>query len=122
MPIDSGSINNNDIVVNKPIRQKPAGINGVIREKIYAQAKEIWGEQGAEDISWIIKKESGFNPSARNGNCLGLFQRNHDWSEEQIEIYLNKPEIQIEDGFKYIQDRYKTPQKAKEFWSSHRWY
>jgi len=94
-----------------------------IENEIYQRAVKEWSVEDAEALVWIVKRESSFNPSARNVNCLGLFQRNYpNFTSEERESYLQDVQGQIDDGFNYIKSRYGSPIKGKEFWERSGWY
>ena len=84
------------------------------------------------DISWIINKESGWNPRAYNptntstGHAYGIAQitsqqwgqyyarHGHDWRTNPIAQLMGMKD--------YIRGRYGTAARAKAWWESHGWY
>jgi membrane-bound lytic murein transglycosylase MltF len=97
-----------------------------IQKQVQGIAKEHgWGEgEQWEALSWIIHKESSWNPTAQNktSTAYGLFQ----WLDATRQNY-NCPktadvEIQTRCGIKYIQARYGTPTEAQKFHERKGWY
>lgn len=86
-----------------------------------AQAMGVLGQFGA--IDYIFTRESGWNPNAQNptSSAFGIPQfLNPTWA-----AYGGKtrnPAIQIEDGIRYMIDRYGSPNGAAAFWRGHHWY
>ena len=88
-------------------------------------AKRGWGS-GTEwnALTWLINKESSWNPNAQNptSTAYGLFQfLNSTWSGTGIRK-TSDPTLQTMAGLKYIAQRYGTPSKAAAFHRSHNWY
>lgn len=90
-----------------------------IQKQVQSIAKEYnWGEgKQWEALSWIIHKESSWNPNAQNktSTAYGLFQ----WLDATRQNY-NCPktadvEIQTRCGIKYIKARYQVPTNAVDF-------
>jgi hypothetical protein len=74
--------------------------------KLYAHSKLINSKQ-YECFSWIIFKESRWNPKAVNGSHYGLGQMKSQW-------YRNlDPYRQIDESIRYITKRYKSMCNAK---------
>jgi hypothetical protein len=97
-----------------------------IQKQVQVIAKEYgWGEgEQWEALSWIIQKESSWNPNAQNktSTAYGLFQ-----FLDMTRTSYNCPktadvEIQTKCGIKYIQARYKTPLEAQKFHQKKGWY
>ena len=97
-----------------------------IQKQVQGIAKEHgWGEgEQWEALSWIIQKESSWNPTAQNktSTAYGLFQ----WLDATRQNY-NCPktadvEMQTRCGIKYIQARYRTPTEAQKFHQRKGWY
>ena len=97
-----------------------------VQRQVQAIASEYgWGtgEQWAA-LSWIIQKESSWNPNAQNpkSTAFGLFQH-----LDMTRKNYNCPKtldirIQTECGIKYIQARYKTATEAQKFHLQRGWY
>lgn len=67
--------------------------------------------------NWIAYRESGYNYTARNGNCYGRYQL--------LKSYLHGnlgPVNQEKVANAYVSGRYGTWTKAKKFWQNHHWY
>jgi hypothetical protein len=97
-----------------------------IKEQVRAIASHHgWGDgKQWEALSWIIYKESSWNPTAQNpkSTAYGLFQ----WLDMTRKNY-NCPKtadiaIQTECGIKYIKARYGTPTGAKAHHLLKNWY
>jgi hypothetical protein len=85
---------------------------------------------------WIIKRESGFSPTAANptSSAFGIGQlilanRRHyapqvgvDPAKEGYHSGTTDPCDQLRMMQLYIDDRYDSTKKAKRFWKHHRWY
>lgn len=80
-----------------------------------------WGTGPQWDaLSWVIGKESGWNPAAANptSSARGLFQK-----MTSVHGPLEPtPAGQAEWGLNYIRTRYGDPIGAQRFWQSHGWY
>ena len=97
-----------------------------IQKQVQSIANEYgWGAgEQWEALSWIIQKESSWNPTAQNktSTAYGLFQ-----FLDMTRTSYNCPktadvEIQTKCGIKYIKARYKTPLEAQKFHQSKGWY
>ena len=97
-----------------------------IKKQVQSIANEYgWGNgEQWEALSWIIQKESSWNPNAQNpkSTAYGLFQ----WLDSTRQNY-NCPKtadvkIQTRCGIRYIQARYKTPLEAQKFHQRKGWY
>lgn len=93
-----------------------------IVKNLAANAFGWTGDQWAA-IDWIVGKESGWNPNAKNPNstAAGLFQLLAG-TAAQYGGQSSDPGVQAQQGLQYIKDRYGDPLKAKAFWESHNWY
>lgn len=74
----------------------------------------------------LVARESSFNPSAKNpkSSAAGLFQF-LDGTRKKYggsKVDWDDPYQQALAGLKYIKDRYKTPEKALQFWDKNKWY
>ena len=74
------------------------------RHKIYSKTRE-------NQIINIIAHESGGNPKARNGSCVGLLQFNSGWKHNYSNSYYKKHKIK---GKNPSDDR------LSAYWSIHR--
>lgn len=91
----------------EPIPPPPlhASVDWYNPTEIIHYVETVYGEFG-KFINWVIKKESSFNPFARNGNFVGLMQMGpaaskavgYDYND--VKTY---PWINIEAGAKYLQ-------------------
>lgn len=75
-------------------------------------------------LDWLVMKESGYNNTAQNprSTAYGMFQfLNGTWKGYGIEK-TSDPESQAIAGMRYIQARYGTPEKAKQFHLANGWY
>ena len=97
-----------------------------IQKQVQSIANEYgWGNSEQwEALSWIIQKESSWNPTAQNktSTAYGLFQ-----FLDMTRTSYNCPktadvEIQTKCGIRYIQARYKTPLEAQKFHQKKGWY
>lgn len=94
--------------------------------QVQSIAKEYgWGEgEQWEALSWIIQKESSWNPNAQNpkSTAYGLFQF-LDMTRKNYNCPKTADvDVQTRCGIRYIQARYKTPVGAKIFWQKNKWY
>lgn len=92
-----------------------------------AFAKYGWGEgEQWEASKWIIQKESGGNPKARNPQSgaygLGQFLGHENDKYGAMGAYSDDPSLQAGAMAEYIKDRYGDPMKAKQFWEANGWY
>ena len=97
-----------------------------VQKQVQAIAGEYgWGTgEQWEALSWIIQKESSWNPNAQNpkSTAYGLFQH-LDMTRKNYNCPKTADvEIQTRCGIKYIQARYKTPTGARQFWTQNKWY
>lgn len=97
-----------------------------IQKQVQGIAKEYgWGEgEQWKALSWIIQKESSWNPNAQNktSTAYGLFQfldmtRKSYNCPKTVDV-----DIQTKCGIRYIEKRYKDPVNAKKFHQSKGWY
>lgn len=66
-----------------PSRTHPSGVEqwrGAVRQAL--QQHGVWTQWWEDKTLSIIRKESGGNPNARNGQHVGLFQFNNAWASE----------------------------------------
>jgi hypothetical protein len=89
--------------------------------------------QRGVDSSWvpllseIVKKESSFNPNAKNpkstaygyGQFLSSTRSNY---EKKTGLSYSDPVNQLIMMAQYVKDRYGNPQNALAFWNKNRWY
>lgn len=93
--------------------------------KVYAFEKVLnrWGDKQWSYFSEIIERESRWNSEAKNpkssayGLCQFLSATYKQYGEK-----TNDPYKQIDMCIEYINDRYKTPQKAIQFHNKNNWY
>jgi hypothetical protein len=78
-------------------------------------------------LSEIVKRESSYNPYAKNPNSsaygYGQFltsTRNN--YEKKTGLDYNDPVNQLIMMYQYVKDRYGTPQNALAFWNKNHWY
>lgn len=98
-----------------------AGSPEVVAAVRAVAARFGWGTGPQWDaLSWIIGRESGWNPNAANptSSARGLFQK---MTSVHGPLELT-PALQAEWGLNYIRSRYGDPIGAKAFWQSHNWY
>lgn len=77
-----------------------------------------------ENEKWIIQRESGGNPHARNGVYYGIGQLTESYYAKFVEgkDYKDSKVVQLEAMRKYIQGRYGNSAAAKAFWVANGWY
>lgn len=83
-----------------------------------------WGDGDQWNaIDWIVGKESGWNPMAKNPNssAFGLGQLLKG-TAAAYGGQSSDPGVQGQQLMQYISDRYGDPVKAKSFWEAHGWY
>jgi hypothetical protein len=95
-------------------------------------ASRGWGSGASwADTSWIIQKESGWNPNAQNptSTASGLFQMiDGTWNSYKprgsaaAKMRLAPINEQAMAGLSYISGRYGSPSAARAFWQSHNYY
>ena len=71
----------------------------------------------------LVRHESGFRPDAKNptSSAFGLFQfLDNTWSSylREVPYGTQDPYWQAVGGFRYIEQRYGTPERAWAFWQS----
>ena len=95
-----------------------------------------WRSTLKKPEKWILKRESGFSPTAANptSSAYGLGQlilanrRRYapqvgaDPAGEGYHTGTTDPCEQLRMMRLYIEDRYGSPKKAKKFWKHHQWY
>ncbi|MBP2208161.1 phage-related protein [Rhodococcus percolatus] len=81
------------------------------------------GDQWAA-TDWIVQKESGWNPLARNpsSGAFSLFQFLGSTKDQYLPDESEDPYTQGVAGAKYIRDRYGDPIAAKTFWEKNGFY
>jgi len=81
-----------------------------------------WSKSNA--LWTLLQHESGLNPRAKNpsSTAYGLFQFLDSTWKTVGATKTSDPEKQFEAGFKYIKQRYGTPENAWAFWQKHHWY
>ena len=103
----------------------PAG-NASVKDKVKAAFKSLGWNVGAPwaATDWIVGKESGWNPVARNpsSRAFGLFQFLGSTKDQYLPDENPDPFVQGKAGRQYIKDRYGDPEKAKAFWELNGWY
>jgi hypothetical protein len=78
-------------------------------------------------LTELVRRESGFNPTAKNpkstaygyGQFLASTRANY---EKKMGLNYNNPVDQLVMMSQYVKDRYKTPQQAIAFWDKNHWY
>jgi len=92
-------------------------------KRAFAPSSWSEGEQWAA-TDWIVQKESGWNPLARNpsSGAFGLFQFLGSTKDAYLPDENPDPYIQGQAGAKYIRDRYGDPIRAKSFWEKNGFY
>ena len=87
-----------------------------INSGVYGKIKQYFGDD-AVFIGEILARESGMNPTAVNptSGAIGLFQR-YPADTLLDECPDLNVDCQMENGKRYIENRYGTPEKAWEFW------
>jgi hypothetical protein len=98
----------------------------VVQLQVQSIASEYgWGTgEQWEALSWIMQKESGFNPVAQNpkSTAFGLFQHLDMTRKNYNCPKTSDITTQVHCGVKYIKARYGDPIKTKMFWEKNRWY
>jgi hypothetical protein len=75
-------------------------------------------------MEWICKRESTYRVNERDprSTAYGLYGfLKAQWKEVGIPK-SDCPTCQTRAAIRYIEKRFKTPEKAKEFWKKHGWY
>ncbi|HYV47359.1 MAG TPA: LysM peptidoglycan-binding domain-containing protein [Myxococcaceae bacterium] len=72
----------------------------------------------------LLQHESSLNPRAQNpsSTAYGLFQFLDSTWKTVGATKTSDPEKQFVAGYKYIKQRYGTPENAWAFWQKHHWY
>lgn len=79
-------------------------------------------------IQWIVSKESGFNPNAKNksstahGYAQFINSTMQAYDKKLGLNYNSSPVDQLIEMTAYLKDRYGTPQNAVNFWQKNQWY
>lgn len=81
----------------------------------------------AVPLTEIVKRESSFNPKAKNpkstahgyAQFLNSTRANY---EKKLGISYDDPVNQLIMMMHYVKDRYKTPENALSFWQKNKWY
>jgi SLT domain-containing protein len=78
-------------------------------------------------LSEIVKRESSFNPNAKNPNSsaygYGQFlSSTRQQYEKKTGLSYDDPVNQLVMMGQYVKDRYGTPAKALAFWKKNHWY
>lgn len=92
-----------------------------------ALAQSGFSPDWAVPLTEIVKKESSFNPKAKNpkstaygyGQFLASTRANY---EKKLGLSYDNPVNQLIMMMHYVKDRYKTPQNALSFWNKNKWY
>jgi LysM repeat protein len=112
--------------------QQGAGATaGGSRASLQAAADRATSQAGVP-ASWskssalwtLLQHESSLNPRAQNphSTAYGLFQfLDSTWKTVGMKK-TSDPEQQFVGGFKYIKQRYGSPEAAWAFWQQHHWY
>lgn len=95
--------------------------------RAFIQQKYGWGTKQMNCLIPMWERESNWKywVSNPNGKYHGIPQTSSAvWSSYGYTTnqYMNKPEVQIKVGARYIKGRYGNPCKAWNFWLSHHWY
>lgn len=103
----------------------PVGMSGVGD----AGSSGDWRATLSPAEAYIIERESGFDPSARNptSGAFGLWQGHGSTLEAYAERFgfdkhTTDPQQQLTMFRAYIKDRYGTAEKAVAFWKKNHWY
>ena len=115
-----------EVKVKKAVVPQKRTSKSDVQIQVQAIASEYgWGEGTQwEALSWIIMKESSWNPNAQNpkSTAYGLFQfLDATWKGYGCPKTTDIT-IQTHCGIKYIKARYGTPQEAKKFHINNNWY
>lgn len=113
-------------VVNSNVKS-PKGVPSWFIQNALKASQQLgvpteWANSPA--LHQLVQHESGFKPTAQNptSTAHGLFQfLNGTWKGTGIQK-TEDPYLQTLAGLKYIKNRYKTPEKAWDFWQKNRWY
>ncbi|WP_050613331.1 aggregation-promoting factor C-terminal-like domain-containing protein [Bacillus testis] len=78
-------------------------------------------------LTEIVKRESGFNPTAKNPKSTaygyGQFLKStRAQYEKKTGLSYDNPVNQLIMMAQYVKDRYKTPENALAFWNKNHWY
>lgn len=104
----------------------PAAGTGPVKSQVQSVASKYgWGSGSQWDaLQWIIGRESGWNPNAKNprSSAYGIMQfLSSTWASTGIAKTSN-PTLQAEAGMRYIRSRYGTPVGARAFWQRNGYY
>ncbi|MGX7727601.1 aggregation-promoting factor C-terminal-like domain-containing protein [Rhodococcus sp. 5G237] len=84
-----------------------------------------WGDGPQWDAAqWIVGRESGWDPMARNpqSGAFGLAQFLGSTKDQYLPDENPNPKVQGDAMARYIRDRYGDPLAAKAFWEQNGWY
>jgi LysM repeat protein len=114
-----------------PTAPTAAGGNPTGRAALQGAADRATSQAGVP-ASWskspalwtLLQHESGLNPRAKNpsSTAYGLFQFLDSTWKTVGATKTSDPQKQFEAGYKYIKQRYGTPENAWAFWQKHHWY
>lgn len=111
-----------------PISTSPSGDPGAnpyyaefVRAAETAGVPASWASNPA--LIQLVRHESGFRPDAKNptSTAFGLFQfLDNTWSSylREVPYGTRDPYWQAVGGFRYIEQRYGTPERAWAFWQA----
>ncbi|MBM4581002.1 tape measure protein [Rhodococcus hoagii] len=105
-----------------PVEAQPESVVDAVK-RAFSQYGWESGEQWAA-TDWIVQKESGWNPLARNpqSGAFSLFQFLGSTKDQYLPDESTDPYTQGVAGAKYIRDRYGDPIRAKSFWERNGYY
>lgn len=78
-------------------------------------------------LSEIVKRESSFNPTAKNPKSTAygygqFLKATRNQYEAKTGLDYDNPVHQLVMMAQYVKDRYKTPEAALAFWNKNKWY
>lgn len=81
----------------------------------------------ASALTELFARESGLNPSAKNGSSSAygyaqFIKSTREAYEKKYGIKYDTPVNQLILGIRYVKDRYGTPEKALQHWDTKGWY
>lgn len=106
---------------------KPSGNKSFSQDLSAAIARSGFSPDWAGLITEIVRRESSFNPRAKNpnssaygyGQFLDATRANY---EKKTGLSYDNPVNQLIMMMHYVKDRYGTPEKAISFWDKNHWY
>jgi hypothetical protein len=92
-----------------------------------ALARSGVSPEWASGITELVKRESGFNPKAKNPKSTAhgyaqFLDSTRSNYEKKTGLSYDNPVNQLIMMMQYVKDRYGSPDKALNFWNKNNWY